>query len=113
MRSEQANKLIHANGIEAAAHEIGVSKRTLWRWLRLTYTTRSKREGREVHRPRVVVNESKTAKCGAMILRAVYDAEGRQIWKAHRPKTYTPQQLEEFAEIERKIIESAEYLARE
>lgn len=111
MRSEQANKQIYTNGIEAAAHEIGVSKRTLQRWRDQTYTAHTEIEGREVQRPRVVVNASQTAKCGAVILRAVYDAEGRQIWHAHRPKQRTPQELAEFADIEQRAIEIAKYLA--
>lgn len=88
MHSEQATIQIIYNGIAAAAKSIGVSKRTLQRWLRLTYTITS-REGREVQQPRVVVNESQTAKCGALILTAVYDAHGKRIWHARRqlPKT--------------------------
>lgn len=100
MRNYDAQLQIRFNGIAAAAKDIGVSKRTLWRWSNQNYTITS-REGRKVLRPRVVVNTSKSAKCGALILTAVYDAEGKRIWHAKRistilrlnPKTKT---LEQF-----------------
>lgn len=111
MRTEEQQRQIECNGIRAAASEIGVTARTLQRWRGESYTARTEREGREVHRPRVVVNASQTAKSGAVILRAVYDAAGRQIWHAHRPKHRTAQELAELAEIERTAQELAEWYA--
>lgn len=96
MRTKEQRAQIQINGIQAAAAEIGVSLRTLQRWMHQTYTTRTAQEGREVQRPRVDINESQTAKCGAIILRGVYDAKGVRIWHAHRPRYATAQELAEL-----------------
>ena len=74
------------NTLQAAADEIGCSKRTLQRWMNQTYTARTTKEGREIQRPRVIVNQYQSAKQGRWVLRAVFDEDAKKIWGAHRYK---------------------------
>ena len=89
------------NTLQAAADEIGCSKRTLQRWMHQTYTARTTKEGREIQRPRVIVNQYQSAKQGRWVLRAVFDENGKKIWSAHRKKPPTPEQIARWADIER------------
>ena len=93
------------NTLQAAAYEIGCSKRTLQRWMHQTYTARTTKEGREIQRPRVIVNQYQSAKQGRWVLRAVFDEDGKKIWSAHRKKPPTPEQIARWAERERLAIE--------
>ena len=94
------------NTLQAAADEIGCSKRTLQRWMHQTYTARTTKEGREIQRPRVIVNQYQSAKQGRWVLRAVFDENGKKIWSAHRKKPLTPEQIaRREAEIERRTRE--------
>ena len=94
---------LQAAADEMAAKGIKCSKRTLQRWInqKQTYTERTAKEGREIQRLCVVVNEYQTAKQGRTILRAVYDKNGKKIWSAHRKKPPTPEQIARWADIER------------
>ena len=98
------------NTLQAAADEIkakGIkcSKRTLQRWRHQTYTARTTKEGREIQRPRVIVNQYQSAKQKRIILRAVYDKNGKKIWSAHRYKPLTPERIARAAEMEREASE--------
>lgn len=104
------------NTLQAAADEIkakGIkcSKRTLQRWMNenKTYTARTTKEGREIQRPRVIVNRHQSAKQKRIILRAVYDKNGKKIWSAHRYKPLTPERIARAAEMER---EASEFLRK-
>lgn len=92
---------LQAAADEIAANGIKCSKRTLQRWMHQTYTARTTKEGREIQRPRVIVNQYQTAKQGRTILRAVYDKNGKKIWIAHRDNPLTPERIARRAEIER------------
>ena len=94
---------LQAAAYEMAAKGIKCSKRTLQRWINeeRTYTERTAKEGREIQRLCVVVNEYQTAKQGRIILRAVYDKNGKKIWSAHRKRPPTPEQIARWAERER------------
>ena len=94
---------LQAAADEMAAKGIKCSKRTLQRWInqKQTYTARTTKEGREIQRLCVVVNEYQTAKQGRWILRAVYDKNGKKIWSAHRDNPLTPERIARKAEIER------------
>lgn len=90
------------NTLQAAADEIGCSKRTLQRWMHQTYTARTTKEGREIQRQRVILNQYQSAKQGRKILRAVFDENGKKIWSAHRGKRQpTPERIARGAELER------------
>lgn len=60
------------NSIAEAAAALHVTPRTIWRW---------------IGEQRVEINESKTAG-GKVILRKIYDKNGREIWHARRVITY-------------------------
>lgn len=97
------------NTLQAAADEmkakgIKCSKRTLQRWINeeQTYTERTTKEGREIQRLCVVVNQYQSAKQGRWILRAVYDKNGKKIWSAHRgERQQKPERIARGAELER------------
>ena len=98
------------NTLQAAADEIAAkgikcSKRTLQRWMHQTYTARTTKEGREIQRPRVIVNQYQSAKQKRTILRAVYDKGGKKIWSAHRDNPLTPERIARWKEIEKKLDE--------
>ena len=103
------------NTLQAAADEIAAkgikcSKRTLQRWMHQKYTERTQKEGREVKRPRVLVNQHQTAKQGRKILRAVYDRHGKKIWRAHRDRQIAPERIARGLELEREALKILEDL---
>ena len=94
---------VTANSIKAAADELGITTRTIWRWSVLTYTTKTTKEGREIQRPRVEINESRSTK-GRVILRRIYDKKGRVIWHAKRPKKRTKAELKRIDKLYKEIL---------
>lgn len=96
---------------------LGVSTRTIWRWIGQTYTERTEKEGRIILRPRVEINESKSTE-NMIILRKIYDKNGKIIWHEERPtaKGWAVRKREKYykehpAE-KRKLIRSAKRLAQ-